>query len=238
MSSEPKSINRKPWESRRPFTAYKSCVSGVERKERFGFVFCFSGSVTLFKMDQQNLLLLITAAIVWAVYQAKIRNGTFENASRQRPASGVLPLVTLSFSLVQQRTALAGLGSDGVQSTDTTVLVAALRPPLQRGLRSAVLVPACPSENALRWEIQTAPCSSAVGTKTVTWQRVGSCDTQLKRKHQHVLGHQRRRRRCCVSAVFTFLTASETAILLWDFPAGCWIKIKQRVELKKDYEFK
>lgn len=90
--------------------------------EKRGIVFSllFPGYVTLFKMDPQNFPLLITAAIVWAVYQANIKNGTFENASRQRPASGeeTCTLLQKSCSLAQQRTALAGPGSDGIQSTD------------------------------------------------------------------------------------------------------------------------
>lgn len=52
----------------------------VWREKRDCVLFFFPGYVTLFRMDQQNLYFPITAAIVWAIYQAKIKNGTFENA--------------------------------------------------------------------------------------------------------------------------------------------------------------
>lgn len=73
MSSELKSVNKKPHET----------TEGKKRE----FVF--------FREMSQNLHLFIIAAITWATYQSKIieQNGTFESASRQRLVYNVLPHV-------------------------------------------------------------------------------------------------------------------------------------------------
>lgn len=87
MSSEPKSVDHEPRESCRPFIAHMVFV-GRE------FVFLLDAA-PYSKLDSQNLHLLITAAIIWAIHKTKIieQNGTFESTSRQRLENSVLPYV-------------------------------------------------------------------------------------------------------------------------------------------------
>lgn len=81
--SEPKSINKKPCEGRRPFIGRKS--HGFAGGERY-----------VIQKINQNLHLLMIASIIWNIYQGKLIqdikmdiNGTFQSTSGQRLVDNV-----------------------------------------------------------------------------------------------------------------------------------------------------